>query len=235
MSPTMSDARPRIKVWQPWFDTNSDEGELRRRAAQDDWTRTAGAHGLEAINRGVERGGLSPAEVVSHDKIHLDRHTGSIPSSSIISRVDWTSAHSDEGPLDMSVNRRSVPPPPPYQSPSRGSACSPHLRRSPPVDSSREPSDKSRVISDSVCDSTIDEHFRRSLGQQYHAVFNTSHSSSQHRSDLPTATSSSSSMEDTGSGTSVDDHFAKALGDTWLQLKDNCSEKKVSNGLQLAR
>lgn len=50
-----------------------------------------------------------------------------------------------------------------------------------------------------VSDPVIEEHFRRSLGKNYKE-----------------AEPVSNSVSITGS---VDDHFAKALGDAWLQLK----------------
>lgn len=53
--------------------------------------------------------------------------------------------------------------------------------------------------SNTVCDSVIEEHFRRSLGKNYKE---------------PEPVTNSVSI--TGS---VDDHFAKALGETWLQIK----------------
>lgn len=59
-----------------------------------------------------------------------------------------------------------------------------------------------RIISflaNTVCDPVIEEHFRRSLGKNYKE-----------------AESVSNLVSITGS---VDDHFAKALGDAWLQIK----------------
>ncbi|XP_057319352.1 transcription cofactor vestigial-like protein 4 isoform X2 [Microplitis mediator] len=54
-----------------------------------------------------------------------------------------------------------------------------------------------------VSDPAIDEHFKRSLGlEEYAAVFN-----------------GSSLNTDKETGLSVDDHFAKALGETWTRLK----------------
>ncbi|XP_030633332.1 transcription cofactor vestigial-like protein 4b isoform X2 [Chanos chanos] len=67
--------------------------------------------------------------------------------------------------------------------------CSPNL---PP--NYRRPSN-----TNTVCDPVIEEHFRRSLGKNYKE---------------PEPVTNSVSI--TGS---VDDHFAKALGDTWLQIK----------------
>ena len=55
------------------------------------------------------------------------------------------------------------------------------------------------ILANTVCDPVIEEHFRRSLGKNYKE-----------------AESVSNSVSITGS---VDDHFAKALGDAWLQIK----------------
>ncbi|XP_019214862.1 transcription cofactor vestigial-like protein 4b isoform X4 [Oreochromis niloticus] len=61
-----------------------------------------------------------------------------------------------------------------------------------------------RSNTNTVCDPVIEEHFRRSLGKNY-------------KEPEPTATNS---VSITGS---VDDHFAKALGETWLQIKNKGS------------
>lgn len=55
------------------------------------------------------------------------------------------------------------------------------------------------IVANTVCDPVIEEHFRRSLGKNY-------------KKSEP----ESNSVSITGS---VDDHFAKALGDAWLQIK----------------
>ncbi|XP_072760570.1 uncharacterized protein [Anoplolepis gracilipes] len=60
-----------------------------------------------------------------------------------------------------------------------------------------------------VSDPAIDEHFKRSLGpKEYAAVF------------------SPNSNTDKETGLSVDDHFAKALGETWTRLQANNRSKK---------
>lgn len=61
------------------------------------------------------------------------------------------------------------------------------------------PADQRRTNANTVCDPVIEEHFRRSLGENYKE-----------------AEPASNSVSITGS---VDDHFAKALGDAWLQIK----------------
>ncbi|KAL6483145.1 hypothetical protein MHYP_G00080170 [Metynnis hypsauchen] len=58
---------------------------------------------------------------------------------------------------------------------------------------------KSKTNANTVCDPVIEEHFRRSLGKIY-------------KEPEP----ASNSVSITGS---VDDHFAQALGETWLQIK----------------
>ncbi|XP_015108737.1 transcription cofactor vestigial-like protein 4 isoform X2 [Diachasma alloeum] len=61
-----------------------------------------------------------------------------------------------------------------------------------------------------VSDPAIDEHFKRSLGlAEYAAVFN------------------ASSNADRETGLSVDDHFAKALGDTWARLQANGNKEST--------
>ncbi|XP_041860191.1 transcription cofactor vestigial-like protein 4 [Melanotaenia boesemani] len=61
------------------------------------------------------------------------------------------------------------------------------------------PTDQRKTNTNAVCDPVIEEHFRRSLGNDYKE-----------------AEPVSNSVSITGS---VDDHFAKALGDAWLQIK----------------
>ncbi|XP_020785438.1 transcription cofactor vestigial-like protein 4 [Boleophthalmus pectinirostris] len=63
--------------------------------------------------------------------------------------------------------------------------------------SSSQESDQKKANAQTECDPVIEEHFRRSLGKNY-------------------SEPESNSVSITGS---VDDHFAKALGATWLQIK----------------
>ncbi|KAK2851625.1 hypothetical protein Q5P01_007901 [Channa striata] len=65
--------------------------------------------------------------------------------------------------------------------------------------SSSPAANQKKSNTNAVCDPVIEEHFRRSLGKIYKEVEPVSNS-----------------VSITGS---VDDHFAKALGDTWLQIK----------------
>ncbi|XP_029291364.1 transcription cofactor vestigial-like protein 4 isoform X2 [Cottoperca gobio] len=61
------------------------------------------------------------------------------------------------------------------------------------------PADEMKTNANTECDPVIEEHFRRSLGKNYKEA---------------EPVSNSVSITD-----SVDDHFAKALGDAWLQIK----------------
>ncbi|XP_056885084.1 transcription cofactor vestigial-like protein 4b isoform X2 [Takifugu flavidus] len=67
-----------------------------------------------------------------------------------------------------------------------------------------------RTNTNTACDPVIEEHFRRSLGKNY-------------KEPEPVATNS---LSITGS---VDDHFAKALGETWLQIKNKGSPSSTSS------
>ncbi|XP_050343135.1 uncharacterized protein LOC126768830 [Nymphalis io] len=136
-----------------------------------------------------------------------------------------------EAPIDMRL--RSRPAPPPYNRPSVIKS-----NDSPPG-------------SMSMCDPVIDEHFRRSLGDDYMNLFkknsppensqpgpkpNTKDRASspiQFKNDEDPKPAKIIAMEVDDASLSVDDHFAKALGDTWRQiqtsrLKDN--EKQTSKG-----
>lgn len=67
------------------------------------------------------------------------------------------------------------------------------------------------IVESGIIDPFVEEHFRRSLGEDYKCV-------------------SPTSMSTAGS---VDDHFAKALGDTWQKLKKSEVATQSSNPPQL--
>lgn len=104
-----------------------------------------------------------------------------------------------------------------------------------------------------MCDPVIDEHFRRSLGDDYMNLFkknseappavpgpkpNTKDRASspiQFKTDEPPKPAKIIAMEVDDASLSVDDHFAKALGDTWRQiqtsrLKDTEKPQSSSKG-----
>jgi len=128
-------------------------------------------------------------------------------------------------PLDMSVRQRGQPPSysqtinnPGYRSNYRPSV----ITQAPQRD------DVPSGIS--MCDPIIDEHFRRSLGKDYIKVFSNNNIPTKEANPVIKATPKVNGnvielMDSTG--LSVDDHFAKALGDTWLQL--NKKENEMEN------
>ncbi|XP_041459230.1 transcription cofactor vestigial-like protein 4 isoform X1 [Lytechinus variegatus] len=71
-------------------------------------------------------------------------------------------------------------------------------------------------------DPDIEEHFRRSLGQNYRETYSSPPpmATSPPKATSPTLRQSSSSPKEVNITGSVDDHFAKALGDKWSQIKD---------------
>ncbi|GAB6029433.1 hypothetical protein CHUAL_005192 [Chamberlinius hualienensis] len=87
-----------------------------------------------------------------------------------------------------------------------------------------------REILSGMCDPVIDEHFRRSLGKHYTEYLSSSSTAS--NKTPPVNNKNSSESGNTGinsnsstssisiTGMSVDDHFAKALGETWLRLQN---------------
>lgn len=117
-------------------------------------------------------------------------------------------------PLPLDMSRKSRGSPPPYTA-SLACRVSNSITTSSNCSNSSGSSRASVIISSSSApsspgsdqggssDPVIDEHFRRSLGADYLNLY---------KSTTPSPTPSDSAL-------SVDDHFAKALGDTWVKLQ----------------
>jgi hypothetical protein len=137
-------------------------------------------------------------------------------------------AGQDNAPLDMSVRQRGLPPS--YSQ----TVNNPGYRSSyrPSVIQNNAPNREELPPGISMCDPIIDEHFRRSLGNDYLSLFSNNNVS---REPIPVkpppkaapTTTNVIELMDTA-GLSVDDHFAKALGDTWVKL--NKKEQEIKNG-----
>lgn len=94
-----------------------------------------------------------------------------------------------------------------------------------------------------MCDPIIDEHFRRSLGSDYHVLFSNNNLPKESTTKtIDKLKNSTNNKESTSSnvtefmdsaGLSVDDHFAKALGDTWKKLNKKEPDIKSSNSESL--
>ncbi|KAF5298119.1 hypothetical protein FQA39_LY02543 [Lamprigera yunnana] len=131
-------------------------------------------------------------------------------------------------PLDMSVRQRGQPPSysqtmnnPVYRSTYRTTVIT------------QTPQKEEIPSGISMCDPIIDEHFRRSLGKDYVKIFSNNNVPAK---DVAVKAPSPSKVNNRvvelmdGTGSSVDDHFAKALGDTWLKLnKKDEIERKSSD------
>ncbi|CAG9864842.1 unnamed protein product [Phyllotreta striolata] len=150
-----------------------------------------------------------------------------------------------DAPLDMSVRQRGLPPS--YAQTISNPGYRSNYR--PSVIHNGAPKDE-LPSGISMCDPIIDEHFRRSLGNDYHIVFQNNNSSKEASvtppkspppapptvpapAPAPVKTTSSVIELMDGTGLSVDDHFAKALGDTWTKLnrKDADRQNASENGL----
>ncbi|XP_049866546.1 transcription cofactor vestigial-like protein 4 isoform X2 [Pectinophora gossypiella] len=141
-----------------------------------------------------------------------------------------------EAPIDMRL--RSRPAPPPYTRPSVITK-----------------SNDAPPSSMSMCDPVIDEHFRRSLGDDYMNLFKKNNAESQDaqpgpkpntkdrasspiqfKNEEPPKPTKIIAMDVDDANLSVDDHFAKALGDTWRQiqtsrLKETQKTDKTNGGV----
>lgn len=98
----------------------------------------------------------------------------------------------------------------------------------------------------SMCDPVIDEHFRRSLGDDYMNLFKKNSEAVQPGPKPNTKDRASSpilfkpeeppkpakiiAMEVDDASMSVDDHFAKALGDTWKQIQTSRLKMEKTKG-----
>ncbi|KAK5645063.1 hypothetical protein RI129_006363 [Pyrocoelia pectoralis] len=116
-------------------------------------------------------------------------------------------------PLDMSVRQRGQPPS--YSQTINNPEFRSNYRTSVITQTQRD--DIPSGIS--MCDPIIDEHFRRSLGKDYVKIFSNNNVPPKDPIVKTAPKINDKVMELMDStGLSVDDHFAKALGDTWLKL-----------------
>ncbi|KAG5877149.1 hypothetical protein JTB14_035919 [Gonioctena quinquepunctata] len=208
--------------WQPWL-------------SQDDGTKPYTKQTSTKWKR--ERRQLPPEYPRKSDPKYSETFGSEEPSSPIcnepivsVSNGFKVSQIPTDTPLDMSVRQRGLPPS--YAQ----TISNPGYRFSyrPSVIHNGVPPAREELPSGiSMCDPIIDEHFRRSLGSDYHAVFqnnNVSKEKSPPKSPPILSHSSTTSvieLMDT-TGLSVDDHFAKALGETWTKL--NRKEPEIKSG-----
>lgn len=130
-------------------------------------------------------------------------------------------------PIDMSTRRMRGSPPSYTQSICTSGLVRSGIRPSVITCMQQTPAHTATARDGGVCDPVIDEHFRRSLGKDYLSVFSDHNQQNIHEEVRSGNSESNHSGDITGSALSVDDHFAKALGETWLKLQRG--ETKVSS------
>ncbi|PSN38438.1 hypothetical protein C0J52_12725 [Blattella germanica] len=171
-----------------------------------------------------ERNGDYTKTKTNHDSVTDDTQTNPSLPDVLGARTPTTG----DTPLDMTMTRGNKPPPSYSQSiagyrnaPARPSVitCAPPAsttwgeRGSENKGTNKEENGRQghrRELLSGMCDPVIDEHFRRSLGKDYMSLF----------SSDSTTNNSNSNSSITVTGLSVDDHFAKALGETWVKLQE---------------
>lgn len=130
-------------------------------------------------------------------------------------------------PIDMSTRRMRGSPPSYTQTMCTSGLVRSGIRPSVITCMQQTPAHTVTDRDGGVCDPVIDEHFRRSLGKDYLSVFSDHKQENKHEAVQNSSAESHRNGDTTGSALSVDDHFAKALGETWLKLQRG--ETKVSS------
>ncbi|KAJ8932785.1 hypothetical protein NQ314_014489 [Rhamnusium bicolor] len=201
---------PKIKnqtvFWQPWLDTE---------------------YSRKSDPKFSETFGLEPSSPESNFSNGVNTN-----GSALKQPHEIASSGGVDTPLDMSVRQRGLPPS--YSQTINNPGYRSNYR--PSVIHNGVPTREELPSGISMCDPIIDEHFRRSLGNDYHTLFqnnNVSKEQSAPKSPPKTPTTNVVELMDS-TGLSVDDHFAKALGDTWAKLnkkdpeiKSNTSENSL--------
>ncbi|XP_022917402.2 transcription cofactor vestigial-like protein 4 isoform X1 [Onthophagus taurus] len=208
----------KYELWQPWLDKDdSSKQNGNKQLPTTKWKRdrrSRNEYSRKSDPKLPENFGQEP-EVTSNSPINPQQNGQPIKPSA-------------DTPLDMTVRQRGQPPS--YSQ----TINNPGYRSSyrPSVVTNQNNGHRDDLPSGiSMCDPIIDEHFRRSLGKDYIAIFSNNNVSKEIATVRPPPAKSTTSvieLMDTA-GLSVDDHFAKALGDTWLKLNKKESEIKSNN------
>ncbi|KAL4708371.1 hypothetical protein ACJJTC_019607 [Scirpophaga incertulas] len=213
---------PEAPLTQPKELTGKWRRERRSARLPDYRPRENGKMALRSQSFNERRCVASVARAQPHSDGELSDETDDAPANLTINGKgappEYPGNGKYEAPIDMRL--RSRPAPPPYNRPSV-------------IKSSDTPPG-----SMSMCDPVIDEHFRRSLGDDYMNLFKKSTENTvniqpgpkpntKDRASSPILFKPEESpkptkiiaMEVDDASLSVDDHFAKALGDTWRQIQ----------------
>ncbi|KAK9871672.1 hypothetical protein WA026_014120 [Henosepilachna vigintioctopunctata] len=223
-----SSAKETKMFWQPWVDKDDQKECSNKQLPTSKWKR--------------ERRSRLPE--YSRAEYRLERNgetsNGDYQVAASEQQVCSTNGYCPRGlpkekPIDMSVRHRGLPPSyaqtmnsPGYRSNYR------HLTNTSGI--STPTLNEEIPAGMSMCDPIIDEHFRRSLGEDYHTLYTNNNivkdvSRVKSSSDLTYPSSRNVDigdlMDDTGM--SVDDHFAKALGETWVKLNKKQQDLKSNS------
>jgi len=79
------------------------------------------------------------------------------------------------------------------------------------------------IVEESGAVDLMEEHFRKSLGDDYKKVFKESEKKEEEQMDVDPVKAFKEDLD--MSGYTVEDHFAKALGDTWVKLQAEAEKK----------
>ncbi|RZC40922.1 uncharacterized protein BDFB_001154 [Asbolus verrucosus] len=207
-----TEAKSERVFWQPWLDReDSSKQSSNKQLPTTKWKRD-------------RRSRLPEYSRKSDPKIA--ETFGTEPASPTAEAPNQQANGQDNAPLDMSVRQRGLPPS--YSQ----TVNNPGYRSSyrPSVIQNNAPNREDLPPGISMCDPIIDEHFRRSLGNDYLSLFSNNNVSREPMPVKPAPKVSNTTnvieLMDTA-GLSVDDHFAKALGDTWVKL--NKKEQEIKN------
>ncbi|XP_018574258.1 uncharacterized protein LOC108913224 isoform X1 [Anoplophora glabripennis] len=218
---------PKIKsetvFWQPWLDKD-DSSKQSCQKQTTKWKRDRRSRLPEYSRKSdpkfSETFGLEPPS-------NADVPSNGISSNGVGSKTsnDTSNGVATDTPLDMSVRQRGLPPS--YSQTINNPGYRSNYR--PSVIQNGVPNREELPSGISMCDPIIDEHFRRSLGNDYHTLFQNNNLTKEQcapKSPPKTPTNVIELMDSTG--LSVDDHFAKALGDTWAKLNKKDPEVKTN-------
>lgn len=93
-------------------------------------------------------------------------------------------------------------------------------------DSHRSRKREVTIVEESGAIDLMEEHFRKSLGDDYKKVFQQPETKKEEESSMEVDPVKAFNDDLDMTGYTVDDHFAKALGDTWIKLQAEAAEKK---------
>nr|CAI5851243.1 unnamed protein product [Callosobruchus analis] len=215
--------------WQPWLDT-----EEPKHASACGTPTPPGLLQKQTTKWKRDRRRLPEYSRKSDPKYSVD--TGSDAPTPTPTLESNGGGPPGDTPLDMSVRHRGLPPS--YAQTINSPGYRSNYR--PSVIAAQNGGGRDELPQGiSMCDPIIEEHFRRSLGSAYHTVFQSTLKEvlparkSPPKPPTPVTPPSVIELMDS-EGLSVDDHFAKALGDTWKKLnRKDPSEIKGGNAVSI--